>query len=351
MPVRVAIVGALGNLGSRLAIALSQDPAFNLAVGVVQPDDNLIRALSALETNPELKSIIWAEEMFMAERHQKVRNWNARQSLIKFKPVDQLSLKNSCDVVIDVTNYGSRELMRQYLDFKCPVILQSGAKIGNLISPPLVLPSADGIYRQGDCLVSALIPVLSAFNGLTSIRMHLIKQYGEQLGDYPTYQRLNATYLCPDVVKYLMRELSQLLPEVRLEVEGVYQIPGLIYYTATLILELDQAISGADLRNKLGSQPRLKVVGDQITSTYDIDYYLQARLQMAGSSLPPIIVYGSTLKPGKDEVAKRVYLQLAIYYKLIAVLPNIDALRILCLGEDPQTAMRRTDELAHQLPI
>lgn len=351
MAIKVGITGMLGNLGSRLAAVLSRDPDFELTVGVVQPDDNLIRALSALETSSELKNIVWAKKMFMAERHQKVRNWNDRQSLIEFQPVDQLSLKNSCDVVIDVTNYGSRELMQQYGDFKGPVILQSGAKVGSLISPPLMQPSANGIYRQGDCLISALIPVISAFNGLKNIRMHLIKQYGEPLGDYPTYQRLNATYLCPEVVKYLTRELSQLLPKVRLEVEGVYQIPGLIYYTATLILELDQAVSGSDLLNKLNSLPRVKVVGDQITSTYDIDYYLQTRLQMAGLSLPPIIIYGSTLSPGRNEVSTRVYLQLAIYYKLIAVLPNIDALRILCLGEDPLTAMRHTDKLARQLPI
>jgi hypothetical protein len=355
MSVKVGIVGMLGNLGSRLTMALSRDPQFEVALGVVQPDDNLTRAISALGTSPGLRQIAWAKKMFLAAKHSQVEKWNSAQSLIEFQPVDQLSLGKECDAIIDVTNCGSRELLEQYRSFAGPVILQSGAKEGHLISPPLVTLSGSNLYRQGDCLVSALVPVLSAFNQngfkLLKARMHLIKQYGERLGDYPTNQRLSATYLCPAAAEFLQAELTGLMPEVEAEVEGIYQIPGLVDYTATLNLELNREISGLELHRRLSGLPRLMVAGEHIASTYEIDYYLRSRLQMSGIGLPPIVVYGSTLKPKKDSRSNRVFLQLAIYYKLIAVLPNIDALRILCLGEEPLTAMRNTDELAKQLPV
>ena len=351
MAIRVGNIGMLGNLGSRLLAALSRDPDFELAVGVVQPDNNLVRALSALATNQNLKDISWAKKMFMAAKHSEVKKWNDSQTLIIFLPVDQLALKAECDVVIDVTNYGSQQLMEQYNSFGGPVILQSGAKEGSLISPPLVTPSVNGVYRQGDCLVSALIPALSVFKDLQSVRMHLIKQFGEKLGDYPTSDRLNAIYLDPDVDKNLNKELAVLLPEVEVKVDGVYQIPGLKNYLATLALVLENEISGDELRAKLSSAPRMIVAGGNIISTYDVDYYLRSRLQMSGIGIPPIVVYGSTLKPNLSLSSKEVFLQIAIYYKMIAVLPNLDALRILCLGEKPLEAMRNTDKLAAKLSI
>ena len=352
MPIKVAVVGLIGNLGSRLTAILNQSPEFEVAAGVVQPDNNLTKNLDILSVSPQLKQTIFAEKMFMTGRRKDINLWNQKQNQVYFESVDQLSLKKEVEAVIDVTPKGSRELIQQYHDFAGPVILQSGAApLGKSISPPIIEKADNNIYRQGDCLVSALVPVLKAFDGLKSVRLHLIKQYGEKLLDYPTYQRVNAIYLCTDVADYLKAELSSLMPQVGIEVEGVYQIPGLMYYTATLALELAHPIDGSILKERLSSLPRMMVVADELTSSYDIDYRLRDPFRAVGRGLPPISIYGATLEPGLGSSSKSVKIQLAIYYKLIAVLPNVDALRVFLLNESPTEAMEKTDELASRLPV
>jgi len=351
MAIKVGIVGMQGNLGSRLIAILNRHPDFEPVFGVVQPDNNLDNTLAALKTNRELKKISWAQKMFLAAKHQEVDKWNKKQSMIEFIPVDQLSLKKECQAVIDVTNFGSSQLLSQYKSFGGPVILQSGAKGGQLISPPLINFAADNLYRQGDCLLSALVPPLSAFSGLKSVRTHIIKQYGDKLGDYPTYQRICTTYLCPEVAECLNKELASLLPDVSVNVENVYQIAGQIYYTAYLALELDKKISGEDLRQMLENRPRLIIADSQITSAYDIEYYLSSRLQMNGLRIPPIVIYDKMLFPQKGKASNKVNLTLAIDYRLIAVLPNLDALGVLCLGLAPLEAMQRTDQIVSKLPF
>ena len=63
----------------------------------------------------------------------------------------------------------------------------------------------------------------------------------------------------------------------------------------------------------------------------------------AGVRIPPIAVLGSTLEVVRSDTSTNIRVVLALYYRTLAVIPNLDAIRILAQGMDPLAAMRQTD--------
>lgn len=345
-PVRVCIRGMAGLLGSRIALAMARNPDMKLVAGIARNDGTLKEALSTMHPMPEdIRKNVFPERMFLDDRHQVVREANASQNLVKFEPADQLNLQKECDIVIDAASPGSSEKwMERYKSFAKPVILQSGEYgKGRTIVPPLVRePNEwDSIYRQGDCVLSGVVPVLALLaSSSVRVTMHILTQYTEKLNDYTTDQRLGTTYIRDEVKEQVENELVPLLPETNIVLLGVSQVSGLSYYTATLLVETKQQMTGKELRTLLENKPRIRVV-PKVKSTYEIAHFHKERMGAFGREVPPITVFGSDLEAEEKKTMFRIFV--AIDYRYIAVLPNIDAVRMLVLGMTGEEAMATTD--------
>ncbi len=341
--IRVGIRGMSGLLGSRLALAIRKNADMVLSAGIVRNDETLNRVLHGPQ-----KHSIWAEHMYLDEAHRVVYELNNSQSLVEFEPADQLNLSKICDIVVDTTPPKSRpeKWNQKYKHFKKPVILQSGEyPNGRLITPPLIeeIKEESNIYRQGDCILSALSPILASLESVISgFRVHFLMQYGESLHDYPTSQRINSTYLRDDLALQIQDELNSLFREKEIVVEGLLQVPGLDYYTLTLHVNTNIPLNGKDLKSMLEQRPRVMVAPEGISSTYEIDHFLREESKAIGKDIPPIVIYNSDLKDSESKTEHRI--RATVYSRMIAVLPNIDSIRILAKGQNPLEAMEITDK-------
>ena len=134
--IRVCIRGMSGLLGNRLALAIKKQKDMEVVAGICRNDQSLNRILNGRLSREELP-----REMYLDEPHKVVSEVNESQSLITFRPADQIRLKKLCDVVVDTTSPGSRGKTwdEKYKHFRKPVIIQSGEyPNGRLIAPPLI---------------------------------------------------------------------------------------------------------------------------------------------------------------------------------------------------------------------
>jgi len=341
----ICIRGIFGLLGSRIALAIRKNPDMKLAVGIAKNDPTLHDALKTMKPLPEdIRKDLFAEKMYLDDKHSVVREVNASQNMVTFEPADQLNLSD-CDVVIDAASPGSsQKWMERYRTFNGPVVIQSGEyPLGRLIVPPRKMSYSENenIFRQGDCVLSGIVPVLHYLEPVAKrIIMSILTQYTEKLNDYTTGERLGSTYIREDVKQQVETELEPLFPETELMLLGVSQVSGLSYYTATLLVETKYQMSGQEIKELLENKPRIRVVPD-IKSTYEIAHFHKERMQAFGKEMPPITVFGSDLNSTARSTLFRI--MIAIDYRYIAVLPNIDTVRMLTLGMSGEEAMRFTD--------
>ena len=85
--------------------------------------------------------------------------------------------------------------------------------------------------------------------------------------------------------------------------------------------------------------PRVRVAPSGIVSTYDINL-----ARGVSNNIPPIIVFKDSIEPYDGGSSQRIRFVAALYYRTAAVLPNLDALRMLVQNMDPIEAMRQTDK-------
>src|SRR3989338_6220625 len=332
--IRVGIRGMTGLLGHRLALAISKQEDMEVSLGIVKNDRSLARLLSG-------NWPVVPEHVFLDEKHQAVRSVNSSQNLVHFRPADQLCLSDLCDIMVDAAAPGNREKWdERYCDFKKPVILQSGEyPFGRLIAPPLISQGNSMIYRQGDCILSVLSPVLAALDDVIKVaRIYVVMQYNHVLNDYTTNQRINSTYMSYDQENQISKEIASLFREREVLLQGISQIPGLDYYTITFNLDTRLNVSWQDIRDRLSASPRILIAPKNLTSTYEIDQFLKEEARTVGKDIPPIVVYDNFSSGSSARIVATVY------SRCIAVLPNIDAARFLSTGGDPLEAMRLTDK-------
>src|SRR3989338_230032 len=280
--VKVGIRGIAGLLGKRLAREIRKQPDMEIAFGILRCDSTLEMLLSSPT------DLSWMKEMplYLDDKTERIKECNESQKEISFKSANtDLNLKDECDILIDAASPGTREKWdERYRGFKKPVIIQSGEyPYGRLVSPPLIEEGHGNIYRQGGCILSGVSPVLAALKEeMKGVRIHVLMQYDKKLNDFPTNQKIHSIYL--------------------------------------------DDTSGEILRK-------------------EVQYLLREQAQAIGKSIPPIVVYGCDL----DYVVPRennIRLRIAIYSRMIAVLQNIDAIRMLANGTMPVDAMKITDEYA-----
>ncbi len=332
-----------GLLGKRLAREIQKHPDIEITFGIVKNDETLRRLLYS----PFKDDMTWVTKIpiYLDEGRRKVQEINELQQKIRFEPADQLNLRKTCDILLDTAAPGSRENWdERYRHFEKPVILQSGEyPHGRLISPPLIEETNQGnIYRQGGCIVSGLSPILAAIQQLVNrIRVNVLMQYDQKLNDYPTNQITKATYFGDDQVTAVEEELKSLLNTKEVKVDDLFKVPSLDYYTFSLHLEMKRPQSREKIREMLEQTPRIMIASESITSTYGIDHLYKEEALSLGRDIPPIVLYGCDLQDGHKE--REIRIRAAIFSKMIAVLPNIDAIRILAKGMEPLEAMKMTD--------
>jgi len=324
MVIRVGIRGYCGLLGSRLALAIQKQSDMEVTVGIVKNDLTLKR-LDMLPI-PDILLLDEKKEIF-----------DVLDSRYPFQREDQVKLNGTCDILIDAS-VGDIE-KRINKNKIGPVIYQSGDYPHfSLISPPYV-PNNTRIFRQGDCILSALSPVIYPLEKhISSMGIHVNMQLNSRLHDYPTRQRIGSTYLGDELEDQINNELKQLKLK-NIQIDSLYQRPGFDYYDITLMLKTKKSLTGKNLQEILTS-PRIKIV--DAGSTYEIEQHYREETESLGRSIAPISVYRKDLDSTKPKKEHRI--RLAVYSKLIAVLPNIDSIRILAGKIKPLVAMQMTDD-------
>lgn len=206
----------------------------------------------------------------------------------------------------------------------------------------------NALWRQGDCLLTGLVPVIAPFaEHLLRIRADVVMQMARPLNTYPMRQRIGSEYLAPKVATALSRGFMDLFPRVDVK-SHVRQVPGLDYYTVHLELALDRQVSRADVEHALAESPRVCVLPSGVMSTFEIDHLIREPVTRARRDLSPITVFRDTMVPGRGGQASMIELDIAIYSPTIAVYGNIDAIRFITRpGMNPLDAMRVTDTYAH----
>ncbi len=340
---RIVVRGAAGLLGSRLIRAIGRTEEMYVTAGIVRPDTTLERMCNYVQFGgpeaPALLPPVLYLDASPDDRRQLERQWGQR---CRFEPLSSLTLSDAGDVVIDAASTSRDDtLEQQYQQFSGPIILQDGEyPRGRLIASPLMAPPQGGNrYRQGGCFLSGIVPVLAAFRDVASVvRLHLVMQHDGRERDFLIAERLNSFRLADEHIPRIEGELRQLFPDTDLAVESIIQIPGLLHYAVTIRLETNVIMERADVVVRLRSLPRVRMLPESIGGTFEVHL-----ARATDDRIPPILVFERTITAARTGGGSTIGFTLALYYRTLAVLPNIDAVRILARGTDSLAAMRQTD--------
>ncbi|MBI2552698.1 hypothetical protein HYW17_05365 [Candidatus Uhrbacteria bacterium] len=341
--IRVGIRGAAGLLGSRLASAAARSSDLECTAGVVVRDQTLERLLERIQINPQLKRELPTRMYLDASSRDAVTALNAEQGLIRFEHIDKLALNRECDVVVDtVYPHGRNPFADQYQHFRGFILLQDGAyPEGQLIVPPLTSANPAGAkqLRMSDCILSGVVPLLYPFKDITDgVRLQVLMQFDRREADYMIMERVNTVTVRRDLADRVQNQLGDLLPQQRVRVNLVVQIPSLLHYCVTIHIQCREFLTHEQALERLGQMPHVALLPFGVTSTYDLNL-----ARAFDDRIPPIMVVRDALEPRPG--ASSCFLQIVafLYYRTVAVLPNLDAIRMLGRGLDPLQAMRQTD--------
>lgn len=322
--IRVGIRGVSGHLGRRLIQVLQRQEDMEFAFGLLRED----------RMKPEFLAIL--------------KTLAALGVPIKGQIAESLEIASACDVLVDATAPRASERTRaEDAALGIPMILQCSEHDGRLIVPPLVESTPTPFWRQGDCLLTGLVPVITPFaEQLVHIRADVVMQFARSLDTYPMVQRIAATYLTPSIGAALSDGMKRLFPAAEVKTH-VRQVPGLDYYTAHLELALDREMTRDCIVEKLTRMPRVCLLPSGVTSTYAVDHLIRESVVTCGRDLSPITVFRDSIIPAEENRAFTIELDVAIYSRTIAVYGNIDAIRLIARPDmNPYDAMRATDAYA-----
>lgn len=352
--IRIGMRG-LGLLGFRIARAAQQSSDMEVAVGVVIPDKALDELLLRAAFHPQTRQALPRKMYLAVPRHigresNLVRQYNARQQIIRFEGVSQLCWRNECDCIVDTAYPAGKQdaVVQQYATFPGSIIVQDGAfPDGVLIAPPVIpvggLQRGSGrLYRMADCILSGVVPLIHAFHETASeISLSLLTQYNGREPDYLIAERAGAVYVRQDVRERVKQDISILFPAIEVDVQSVVQIPSLLHYQGTLTAHLASGMSREDVLEVLARTPRVCLLPAGVSSTYPINL---ARSMC--DSLPSILVFSDAVSTKKVVGKSIIRIIFAIYYRTAAVYSNLDAIRMLCNTDGQKTPidiMRCTD--------
>ena len=350
-PMKVAIRGAGGLLGHRLlrAILRTQDD-MEVDCVILGTDEPSFRRLQSacrrLSELPKFKVFIDARRRLINDL---IKDWDSPWEL---QPLDQAwnELKKM-DAIVDTAIVPGHDKMKDFLEsysVRHPVIHQSGIYPKyNLIAPPFEPDPkpANLNYRQGDCLISGIAPILFPFKEIVEhVDLRLLVQRQSRLNDYTLRDNLDDIIINPNLEDRVKDEVSNLMPNVEpgdIEI-SVFESPGHDYYMCEFKLCFTESVTREEILDKLENQPRVLVAPKEIPiSTGQLQQQLREPNMENGSPLQPVVCFSC---PGGIKVnGKVVTIRAAFYSKAITMLPNIDSIRGLVRKMTLEKAMRITD--------
>lgn len=351
--IEITLRGAGGLLGHRLfrTIANTQRDmkVANVILGTDEESFRRFESVYATAQHSDVRVFMDATRAHIAEL---LREWKSEMPVLPMN--DSFHFLKKSDVIVDTSIISGKDNFRDFADGfsrRKPIIYQSGTYPSHqLTAPPFEAgkmdEDAEKRYRQGDCLLSGIAPMLYPLREMIEkVDLTLLVQRQKRLHDYTLRDNLSDIIMNPDVENRVKEEVAQLLPEVGSEhVQAmVFEVPGHDYYACMFRLRLTQLITREEILALLQHSPRVKVAPDSIAiSTGQVEQKLREQHLETGIPLQPIVCFSS---PGGVEVSgNEVTLRIALYSKAITMLPNIDTVRGLVRGMPMIEAMRQTDQ-------
>ncbi|MBT3704940.1 hypothetical protein HOG17_04140 [Candidatus Peregrinibacteria bacterium] len=353
-PIKVAIRGAGGLLGHRLLREiLNSQPDIDVSAVVLGTDEDSFRRfeIARYGLDEKEKDI----KIFIDTSRKNIRKlkgaWGTSFELL---PLDQsFGELGKTDAIVDTAILPGKDNLADFYrtySAKKPIIHQSGTHpLHAPIAPPFEPPGTeDGSlnYRQGNCLVSGVAPILNAVRSkITDIRLGLVVQRQTRLNAYTLRDNLADTIMDPTLEEYVKETVSGLLPSLDKDnIEArVFQVPGLDYYLCTFEFNLSESVSRDQFLEILRNQPRIKFAPASIPiSTGQLEQKLREQCISLNIPLQPIVCF--TCPGGIEVEGQKVVVRAAFYSKLITMIPNIDSIRALVRGISMEESMKQTDE-------
>lgn len=343
-PVRIALRGAGGMLGFRFLRALqSNEPEMVVSHAVLNGDEQSFErfksVLSFTGRSDALRIFLDADSL----RLKKLRV----QSDLPLEPFDPSALNDS-DIILDAARVSWDDPLEDFFaDYsrERPVLHQSGTyPLHSLLALPFPPQPDQRRYRHGDCLMTALAPVLYPFRkDLQSLRLSAVIQRQSPVQGYPTRDHVVGLTKKRVLEVMLERNTSELLGLSEDCVSSdVYEAFGADYYLCNVVLRFLGPVDRNVVLERLRESPRVALLPREIVAdTSRMQELLQEHVLYTRGKLAPVLCFTNQadLSIRKGEI----HLLLAIDSKQIAVLGNIDAVRTLVRGMDPLASMRETD--------
>ncbi len=346
--IKLGIRGLAGSLGTSIYCALPKQKDIELVLGVVRDDETLKRFLRRRHTlcdYPDQLALLdsFLPKVLLLDKDPPIKAPVSKND-VTLKPLNLEDL-SSCAVILDCATPGTFRVWdtNYYSKLSGTFVLSQAGEFscsGPLISPPIVPTTQDSnrIFRLGDCIVSALVPVISTLVnhfGLTDVSLAITTQFTDSVDGTPTSDVADAIHFSDAANPQKKRDLISLC-KTDLDIVSYNQVIGLRFYDVKLKGKIKSS-SLRDVRSSLLQVPRVRLANG-ISGTDDL-ISLRRSLLNIGLNLPPIVVSGCSGSGSADNLDFHV----SIDHQSIAACANLDALRILACKLDPLVAMEITD--------
>jgi hypothetical protein len=320
----------------------------SLALGVVRDDSTfkrLLRRRKSLSDYPDqLAHFDLQMPPVLALDDERASGARISRDGVIIVPMET-SLLSSCDIVLDCATPGTFRTWNNthYSKLDRTLVVSQAGELscpGHFISPPSVpiFDEKTQVFRLGDCIVSALVPVISALVenfGLSNVRLAITTQFTGSVDGTPTSDIADAIHFTDAAIPQKKRDLS-VLCKTDIDIVSYNQVVGLRFYDVRLTGKMKSSPT-ASVRECLLKSPRIRVANG-ISGTDDL-VALRRSLLNIGLNLPPIVVSGISGSGVSDSIA----LHVSIDHQSIAACANLDTIRILCAKLNPFVAMEVTD--------
>jgi len=337
-PVRIALVGAAGVMGTRLLVEADRMRSVEIVTGVYRPDKGRDVSLSdALALYPFDKRVM-AERRVLDASREEVQRFS-EETGVSFESAEDYAFEGDCDVVLDVTRRGLCSASEWAERFSGPVIMQEGAAgKGQIITMPVIPETEGNIYRHGGCIHSGVVPIIHQLGVLVlDVRLIVTMQATQTISQPPRAGRLEAvSFEMPDRPK---KELMELFPDSEWHVPAITHVAGIPVYAVQLHMILKGKLDWEQIFAVLTGAPFVGIVPKEVTE----DTYPLVMGMNLGLNIPPILVYSGMSDVRFEGENTKVKLAMSLNSRRVAVLPNLAA--ALALGRElsPLDAMRRIE--------